>query len=78
MTVHWVPWVKASCVGQYMYIPVARGQLTDVVNSSSAELPIELLGPQLPKILNGARPQMQNIIPRKRTPLFNNDYFCSE
>ena len=40
-----------------------RRLLTDVVDGSRAELPVELLGPQTPEVMDGEGPQVQHVVP---------------
>lgn len=45
-------------------------RLTDVVDGASAELPIELLGPEASQVVNGKWPQVQHIVPGEGLSLF--------
>lgn len=37
--------------------------LTDVVNGSSTELAVELLGPEAPEVVDGERPEVKDVVP---------------
>ena len=52
-----------------------RGPLTDVVDGSRAELPVELLGPQAPEVMDGEGPQVQHVVPGERVPLLDHHHF---
>ena len=43
--------------------------LTDVVNGSSTELSVELLGPEAPEVMDGERPEVEDVVPGEGIPL---------
>lgn len=55
---------------------VFRSQmLTDVVNSTSAEFAIKLLGSESSEVMNSEGPKVQDVIPREGVSLLNNHHF---
>lgn len=40
-----------------------RAPLTYMVDGTGAELPVELLGPQAPEVLDGEGPEVQHVVP---------------
>lgn len=43
--------------------------LTDMIDSTSAELPIELLGPKAPEVMDGEGPKVQHVVSGEGVPL---------
>lgn len=54
------------------------GALTDMIDSTSAELPVEFLSPEAPEVLDGEGPQVQHVVPREGVPLLQEHHFCPE
>lgn len=52
--------------------------LTDVVYGSGAELAVELLSAEVPEVLDGVRPKVENIVSGERVPLLDHYHFGSE
>lgn len=52
--------------------------LTDMVYGSSAELAVELLRAEVPEVVDGVRPKMENVVPGERVPLLDHHHFGSE
>lgn len=52
--------------------------LTDVVDGTSAELSIELLGPESPEVMNGVGPEVEHIVPGESVPLLDHHHFAAE
>lgn len=49
-----------------------------MVYGSGAELAIELLRAEVPEVVDGVRPKMENIVPGERVPLLDHHRFGSE
>lgn len=49
-----------------------------MVNGSRTELPVELLGSELLQVLDGEGPKMEDIVPRERLSLLNDDHLGSK
>lgn len=49
--------------------------LTDVVNSTSAEFAIKLLGSESSEVMNSKGPEVQDVIPREGVSLLDNHHF---
>jgi len=52
--------------------------LTDMIDSTGAELPVELLGPEAPEVLDGEGPEVQHIVPREGVSLLQQHHFGPE
>lgn len=52
--------------------------LTDMVNGSSTELAIEFLGTQTSQIMDGERPEMQDVVAGEGVSFLNDDNLGSE
>lgn len=52
--------------------------LTDMVNSSSTELAIELLGTQTSQIMYGEWPEMQDVVAGEGISFLNNNHLSSQ
>lgn len=52
--------------------------LTDVVNGSSAEFPIELFRPKATQVLDRKGPEVQHIVPREGIPLLQQHHLGSQ
>lgn len=67
-TTHQITLDRQICHIQYIS-SVSTGEknlsrvLTDMINSTSTELSIELLGPKAPEVLDGEGPEVQHIVP---------------
>ena len=60
---------------EYIFIQYRkRRPLTDMIDSASAELPIELLGPQAPEVLDGEGPEMEHVVPGEDVSLLQQHY----
>lgn len=46
-----------------------------MINSTGTELPIELLGPEAPEVLNGEGPEVQHIVPGEGISLLQQYHF---
>ena len=55
-----------------------RIQLTDVINSTSAELSKELLGAKILKVRDKERPKMQHVVPGETVSFLDDDALCAE
>ena len=62
----------------HVHVHVHVDVLTDVVNGSSAELPIELLSPQLLEVLDCEGPEVEDIVPGEGAPLLNDSHVTSQ
>ncbi len=49
--------------------------LTDMIDSTSTELSIELLGPEAPEVLDGEGPEVQHIVPGEGVSLLQKNHF---
>lgn len=49
--------------------------LTDMINCTSTEFPIELFCPETPEVLDGEGPKMQDIVPGEGISLLNQHHF---
>lgn len=52
--------------------------LTDMVDGSSTELAIEFLGTQTSQIMDGERPEMQDVVAGEGVSFLNDDHLGSE
>lgn len=52
--------------------------LTDMIDSTSTELSIELLGPEAPEVRDGEGPQVQHIVPGEGISLLQQHHFGSQ
>lgn len=52
--------------------------LTDMVYGSGAELAVELLSAEVPEVVDGVRPKMENVVPGERVPLLDHHHFGAE
>lgn len=46
-----------------------------MINSTSAELPVELLGTEAPEVLDRKGPEVQHVVPREGIPLLQQHHF---
>lgn len=53
-------------------------QLTDVINTSAAELGVKFFGTKIAQIRNHKRPQMENVISRETIALLQDHHFGAE
>ncbi len=49
--------------------------LTDMIDSTSTEFPIKLLGPEAPEVLDSEGPEVQHIVPRESVSLLQQHHF---
>lgn len=49
--------------------------LTDMIDSTSTEFSIELLGPEAPEVLDGEGPEVQHIVPGEGISLLQQHHF---
>lgn len=49
--------------------------LTDMIDSTSTELPVELLGPEAPEVLDGEGPEVQHIVPGEGVSFLQQHHF---
>lgn len=49
-----------------------------MVYGSGAELAVELLSAEVPEVVDGVRPKMENVVPGERIPLLDHHHFGSE
>ena len=52
--------------------------LTDMIDSTSTELPMELLGPEAPEVLDGEGPEVQHIVPGEGISLLQQHHFGAQ
>lgn len=52
--------------------------LTDVVDGTGAELPVELFGPQAPEVLDGEGPEVQHVVPGEGISLLQQHHLGPE
>lgn len=52
--------------------------LTDVINRSCTELPVEFLCSQSPEVMDGEGPEMQHIVPWESVPLLHDHNLGSQ
>lgn len=55
-----------------------KASLTDMIDSTSAEFPIELFGPEAPEVLDGEGPKVQHVVPGEGVPLLQKHHFGSQ
>ena len=54
--------------------PSNQPSLTDVVDGSSAELPVELLGPEGSEVVDGVGPKVEDVVPGERVPFLDDHH----
>lgn len=54
---------------------VVYSWLTDMIDSTSAELPIKLFGPKAPEVLDGEGPKVQHVVPWEGISLLQQHHF---
>lgn len=55
-----------------------RATLTDVVDGTGAELPVELFGPQASEVLDGEGPEVQHVVPGEGISLLQQHHLGPE
>ena len=45
-----------------------------MIDGAGAELPVELLGPQAPQVLDGEGPEVEHVVPGEGVPLLQQDH----
>lgn len=55
-----------------------RAPLTDVVDGTGAELPVELFGPQAPEVLDGEGPEVEHVVPGEGVSLLHQHHLGPE
>lgn len=70
----------------YLYVMICYSKggqhpscaLTDMIDSTGTEFPIELLGPEAPEVLDGEGPEVQHIVPGESVSLLQQHHFGSQ
>lgn len=52
--------------------------LTDVVQGACAEAPVELLGTECPKVMDGEGPEVEHVVARELGALFHQHHTCPQ
>lgn len=55
-----------------------RALLTNVVDGSSTELAVEFLGPQTSQVVDGERPEVQDVVAGEGISFLDNDHLGSQ
>lgn len=48
--------------------------LTDMINGTGTKLPVELLGPEAPEVLDSEGPEVEHVVPREGIPLLQQNH----
>lgn len=49
-----------------------------MIDSTGAELPIKLLGPEAPEVLDGERPEVEHVVPGESISLLQQHHFGAQ
>lgn len=52
--------------------------LTDMIDSTGAELPVEFFGPEAPEVLDGEGPKVQHVVSGEGVPLLQKHHSGSQ